>query len=35
MAIDSVSPYARDHWEEVWQTKSADQVSWFQQSPEP
>jgi hypothetical protein len=25
----------RRHWEAVWQDKPADQVSWFQESPEP
>lgn len=35
MAIDPASSPDRDHWESVWQSKRADEVSWFQQSPEP
>ncbi len=35
MAIDPASPTAREHWETVWRTKPATEVSWFQQSAEP
>jgi hypothetical protein len=25
----------RDHWEQVWGAKQADEVSWFQPDPQP
>ena len=26
--------HPESHWEEVWTTKAADQVSWFETEPE-
>lgn len=33
MAADPETPNARDHWQEIYQEKSASTVSWFQAAP--
>lgn len=35
MTIDPILEPERCHWETVWQEKQADEVSWFQESPQP
>jgi hypothetical protein len=35
MIDESRSAAERAHWEHVWATKHADEVSWFQNVPQP